>query len=235
MSLTPSEITIQIPVLNRPHRAAEVCASIFAHSVVEVEVIFICSPDDSAEIAACEATGERVVIVPWDPGNGDFAAKQNWLFPSLSAPYLLLGADDLEFTDGWDERALQVAQRTGAGVIGINDDANPLVKRGRHATHPLVARSYISEVGGTWHDGPGIIYHEGYAHQYVDTELCAAAMQRGQWAFSFGSTVRHLHPLYDRRTPMDDTYRKALGDAHADKQLYLARQQQAKRAASQTL
>lgn len=239
MSLTPSEITIQIPVLNRPHRAAAVCESIFRNTSVEVTVVFVCSPDDSAEIAACEATGEAVIIVGLQPGPGDFARKHNLAFVMDRSPYILLGADDLEFEPGWDTEALRVAQRTNAGVIGVNDDANPLVKRGRHATHPLVSRDYIDTVGGTWHDGPGVIYHEGYAHQYVDTELCNAAMSRGQWAFAHQSTVRHLHPMYPKRgtarTPMDDTYRKALGDAHADQQVYLARQKQAQQERLQTL
>jgi hypothetical protein len=231
-----AEIAIQIPVLNRPQRAAAVIESIFRSTEVEVEVLFICSPVDPDEFAACEATGEDVLVVPWRCGPGDFAMKHNLAFKHTTAPYILLAADDLDFQPGWDTLALNVAERTGAGVIGTNDDANPLVKRGRHATHPLVARAYIEEVGATWHDGPGIVYHEGYAHQYVDTELCAAAMQRNEWAFAMTSVVRHLHPMYPHRgigrTPMDDTYRKALGDASADGRLYVERQALAKQKAA---
>ncbi len=146
---------------------------------------------------------------------------------------MLLAADDLDFEPGWDLNALALAERTHAGVVGTNDDANPLVKRGKHATHPLVSRDYIDTVGGTWHDGPGVVYHEGYGHQYVDTELCMAAMQRGEWAFCHTSVVRHLHPFYPHRgigrTPMDDTYKKALGDASADNAIYRSRVELAKR------
>lgn len=228
-----AEIAIIIPVLNRPHRAAAVSSSIFANSEVEIELFFVCSPGDSSEIDACRATGEEVIVVPWEAGGGDFAKKQNLAYTYTTAAYVLLGADDLDFEPGWDVRALNVAQRSHAGVIGTNDDANPLVKRGRHATHPLVSRDYIDTVGGTWHDGPGIIYHEGYAHQYVDTELVGAAMARGEWAFAPTSIVRHLHPMYPHRgigrTPMDDTYRKALGDAHDDKMIFVERQALAKK------
>lgn len=239
MSLTRSEITIQIPVLNRPQNAAKVAASIFANTEVEVEVCFICTAGDHAEIEACVATGEGVQIIPGPAGPGDFARKHNTAYTLARSPYILLAADDLEFEPGWDTEALRIARKTNAGVIGINDDANPLVKRGRHATHPLVSRDYITEIGGTWHDGPGVIYHEGYAHQYVDTELCAAAIERGEWAAARNSIVRHLHPMYPKkgqaRTPMDDTYRKALGDAHADQQIFLERQKRAKRLRQQTL
>jgi hypothetical protein len=192
-----------------------------------VTVTFICTPGDEAEIEAVRATGEKLVIVDWPAGHGDFARKHNLVYQLGKAPYVLLAADDLEFEQGWDTCALRVAERSGKGVIGIDDDANPLVKRGRHATHPLVSRRYIDEVGGTWHDGPGVVYCELYRHQFVDTELCTAAQQRRQWAFSHGSVVRHLHPLYPKRgrprTPMDTTYTKALGDAAEDRDLYIQR------------
>jgi hypothetical protein len=227
-----ADIAIIIPVLNRPHRASLVCESIFANTEVEVELYFVCSPGDHAEYDACASTGEEIILVTWEAGPGDFAKKQNLAYTYTTAPYILLGADDLDFEIGWDIRALAVAERTRAGVIGTNDDANPLVKKGRHATHPIVARDYIDTVGGTWHDGPGIVYHEGYGHQYVDTELCGAAIERGEWAFAHTSVVRHLHPMYPHRgigrTPMDDTYRKALGDAHADKMIFVERQERAK-------
>jgi glycosyltransferase involved in cell wall biosynthesis len=227
-----SAISIVIPVLNRPHRAAQVTTSIFAHSQVEVEVFFVCSPGDDAEIEACRATGEEVIVVPWECGPGDFARKHNLAFQYTSAPYVFLGADDLDFQPDWDLQALAVAERSGAGVIGTQDDANPLVKRGRHSTHSLVSRRYIDEVGGTWHDGPGLVFHEGYAHQWVDTELCQASMARGEWAFAHRSIVRHLHPMYPHkgieRTPMDDTYRKALEDGRADGMIFKERQSQAK-------
>jgi GT2 family glycosyltransferase len=228
-----AEISIVIPVLNRPHRAAEVVASIFASTEVEVEVMFVCSPGDDAEIAAVQATGEDYIIVPWVCGDGDFARKHNLAFGCVDADLVFLGADDLAFEVGWDVAVLNAHRRNPrAGVIGTQDDANPLVKRGKHSTHSVVTRDYIDEVGGTWHDGPGVIFHEGYKHQFVDTELCHAAMQRERWAFAHPAIVRHLHPMYPHRgigrTPMDDTYRKALGDAQEDSRLYAARAELAK-------
>lgn len=171
-------------------------------------------------------TGEDFIIVDWEPGPGDFACKHNLAFQHTQAPYVLLGADDLEFRPGWDERVIAVAASSRAGVIGTDDDANPLVKRGRHATHAVVSRDYIDTWGGTFLDGPGVVYHEGYQHQYVDTELVEAARQRGEWVFAHGAVVAHHHPIYDRSVPMDATYQKALADAHADKALYVSRLEQ---------
>jgi glycosyl transferase family 2 len=227
-----TEISIVIPVLNRPHRVGPLCSNIFENTQVEVEVLFVCSPNDDAEIEAVIECGENFMLVDWEPGHGDFARKHNAAFRETNANYVFLGADDLEFCPDWDLRALEVARRSNAGVIGTNDRANPLVIRGKHATHPLVARRYIDDVGGTWHDGPGIVYSEAYHHQYVDTELVRVAIERGEWAFAHGSVVIHHHPLFPQRfqerTPMDATYEKALGDAKLDQAIFLERQQRAK-------
>jgi hypothetical protein len=131
-------------------------------------------------------------------------------------PFVLLGASDLLFHSGWDVEALRVAEQTGAGVIGTNDLANPAVKAGRHSTHPLVRRSYIDEVGGTFDQGPGVVYFEGYDHQCVDNELCIAATKRKQWAFAKESKVQHLHPIFDKTISMDDTYRRGLAKGKED-------------------
>lgn len=224
-------IDIIIPVLNRPQNAAKVVDSILLASTELPIITFVCSPGDREQIAAVELTEQDYIITDWAPGNGDGAKKWNLGYTHTERPFVFLAADDLEFERGWDERVLEVAQKSVSGVTGTNDDANPLVKRGLHSTHSLVSRRYIDEVGGTWHDGPGVCYHEGYLHQWVDTELVGAAKQRGEWAFARRSVVRHLHPLYPQRggvrTQMDDTYRKALEGAREDMMLFKERQRRA--------
>lgn len=220
-------IDIVVPVLARPQNAEKVARSISEATVHDHTIMFICSPGDDDEIAAVQATGFDYIIVPWQPGPGDGAMKWNCGYRWGEHPHVFLAADDLEFEYGWDEHALALAAKTNAGVIGTNDDANPLVKRGLHSTHSLVSRRYIDEIGGTWHDGPGIVYCEEYKHQWVDTELCAAAKQRAEWAFSRRSVVRHLHPIYNRQTKMDDTYRRALEGAKGDQALFRERQKRA--------
>lgn len=220
-------IDIVIPVLSRPQNAEKVVNSIVGATSVEFTITFVCTKGDEAEIEAVEATGEQFVVVPWPAGHGDGAMKWNSGYRYGEYPYVFLGADDLEFTPGWDERVLEVAEKSHAGVTGTNDDANPYVKRGLHSTHSLVSRLYIDSVGGTWHNGPGIVYCEEYEHQWVDTELVAAAKQRGEWAFAHRSVVRHLHPIFNKATPYDDTYRKALSGAKHDSALFRERQRRA--------
>ncbi len=227
-------IDILIPVLNRPHRVAPLLGSIAASTTVPHTVLFLTSPDDGAEVAAIVAAGARHLPVPWAPAGGDYARKINLGFAYTREvlaeednPFVFLGADDLEFRSGWDEQAIAELERAGAGVCGTQDGANPLVRRGAHSTHSLVRRAYIDECGGTWHDGPGVVYHEGYAHMYVDNELCAVAKERGCWAFAHQSRVLHHHPIFDRSVPMDATYTKAMDNHEVDRALYQARQRAA--------
>lgn len=216
-------LSILIPVLGRPGNAQKVVDSIRANTTVDHAVFFLVTPGDDAEREAVNATGCGMYGVANPSGRGDYAKKINFGFNITTSPYVFTAADDVTFTPGWDTAVLEVAERTGAGMVGTNDDANPLVKRGRHSTHSLFSRRYVNTVGGTFFDGPGVVYHEGYDHQWIDTEAVRAAMDRGEWAFAHNSLVAHHHPIYDRTVAMDDTYRRALGDASADKRLFTER------------
>lgn len=220
-------IDIVVPVLNRPANAQPLVDSIKASTKVPHTIRFMISPFDWLERAACQETGAELTVVEWEPGPGDATRKWNLGYTFGEFPFVLLAADDLEFEPNWDVAALKQADRTGKGVIGTNDQANPLVRHGKHSTHPLVRREYIDTVGGTWHDGPGIVYHAGYSHQFVETELVNAAMQRDQWAFAMMSVVRHMHPMYPHkgrpRTAMDETYKIAMADGRDDMVIYRQR------------
>jgi glycosyltransferase involved in cell wall biosynthesis len=219
-------ITILVPVLNRPQNAAPLVESVRA--TCDYRVLFLCSPRDEAEAMACVETGEAVSIMAFENGPGDWARKINKGISMTTSEYVLLGADDLRFHEGWAQAALRVARETGAGVIGTNDLGNATVMRGLHSTHPLVRRSYIEKHGTI--DEPGLCLHEGYAHQWVDTELIETAKVRGQWAFAADSLVEHLHPFW-RKGAMDSTYEKALSTSHADHALFQQRRQLWSRAA----
>lgn len=213
-------IAILVPVLDRPQNAQPLADSIRANSAEEHQIVFLCSPGDNKEHLACMATGADVDIVGFKNGPGDWARKINHGFTVTESEFCLLGADDLRFHPGWDVEALRVADEVGAGVIGTNDLGNATVMRGLHSTHPLVRRSYV-DLEGTI-DEVGKCLHEGYSHQWVDTELVQTAQMRGQWAFAKESRVEHLHPFW-KKSKMDATYEKALSTSKEDHALFQQR------------
>jgi hypothetical protein len=219
-----TEIAILVPVLARPHKAAPLAQNIQQTTTVPYHLVFVCSPTDDEQILACTQTGAFVLIADWYPGPGDYARKTNLGYRQTSAPFVFTGADDLDFQPGWAEAALERIEAEQAGVCGTDDCRNPMVKSGKHSTHSLVRRSYVDEQGGTFDAPPGRIFSEVYDHQYVDTELVAAAKARGQWAFSPESRVVHEHPFWNGRRGMDATYEKALARGREDGRLFQRRQ-----------
>lgn len=221
-----SSIAVLCPVLGRREALRPMYESLARTTTVPWHLYLICSPrDDDAEDVCLELEDEdpRVTCwtIDWEPEQADWARKINYGYEETDEEFLLLGATDLRFHPDWDVAALSVAAQSGAGVIGTNDMGNSTVMRGLHSTHPLVRRAYIDEHGTI--DEPGKVLHEGYAHQWVDTELVETAKVRGGWAFAAHSRVEHLHPFW-RKGRMDSTYKKALSTADEDHRYYAQRQ-----------
>jgi len=225
-----TDLVVLVPVLGRHANAAPLAESFLEARTVESNLVFICSTGDTDEIRACAAAtspddGTSFNVVDWTAGPGDFARKINHGFRRSSHPFMFQAADDVVFCPGWDRAALHVADLTGAGVVGTNDMGNPKVIRGHHSTHTLIRRAYVDGPGGSL-DGPGIVFHEGYGHQFADTELVELAKSRGQWAFAHEAIVCHEHPFWDKTVPTDATYRKGQASAQHDARLYRRRSRQ---------
>lgn len=165
-----TSVAVLVPVLGRPGRARLVAESI-AESDPRAHVLFLCSPDDDDEIAACRETTSAVsttVVVGWESGRGDYARKMNYGF-EVATPtheWVFLGADDLVFHTGWLDACLRVWERTYACVIGTNDLGNSRVVAGHHSTHTLVHREYL-DCGGVV-DDPTRLLCERYDHNFCN-------------------------------------------------------------------
>lgn len=205
------------PVLARPHRAEPLAHSLHS-TTLDARLVFLCSPGDDDEIAACRVVAETVVV-PFEQGPGDYARKINYGIEITDEEWVFQAADDLDFHPGWLTEAVRVATRTSARLIGTQDLGNRLVKFGKHSTHSLVHRSYVEEQGTI--DGGGLL-HEGYRHNFVDTEMVETAMHRREWAFAKPSVVEHLHPHW-RKGEMDDTYELGLSEFKVDQQRFFER------------
>jgi hypothetical protein len=212
-------IDILIPVLGRPKNAQKVADSIHAHTKVPHMTIFLCSRDDHAEIEACRTTGSVVWLCDEDSYAHKINVGAKVDLGGEPSEFIFLGADDLAFHDGWDGAAIDRYHETGRPVVGTNDLGNPTVIAGNHATHSLVHRSYLPL--GTI-DEPDKLLHEGYDHNWVDTEFIETAMMRDAFTFAFDSHVEHLHPFW-RKGPMDVIYKRGQEKYHRDAALFKAR------------
>jgi hypothetical protein len=200
-------VAVIVPVLRRPDNAKPFMESLRASTGL-ADVIAVCSEDEDAiaweDAGACIVKTEKV----------SFAEKVNEGYRRTHEPWVFLVGDDVRFHPGWLDHAQQVAKNTGAQVVGTNDWGNDRVMAGEHATHMLIRRDYIENVGASW-DGPGVICHEGYRHWFVDDEIVTAAKQRGVWAPALASVVEHLHPAWGK-AETDDTYERGQRWAERD-------------------
>lgn len=211
-----------IPMLGRAESVEPLLDSLLKEEPdIRIEPVFVVSPEDHEVREAADATGFNFIVMGEACQPGDFARKTNAAFEVTEGEWVFLGASDLRFHPGWAREAI-VAGGDEFGVVGTDDMGNPTVMRGLHSTHSLVRRSYIDEFGGGW-DGPGVVYHEGYFHQYVDTELVTAAQARGRWVFAHRSKVEHLHPFW-KKGEMDSTYKRALQHPEGRRDAMLFRQ-----------
>jgi hypothetical protein len=215
--------SVLIPVLGRPERVAVTVASLAASlGLIPADPVFVCSPEDIVEISAVIAAGHVPLIARFACGPGDYARKMNLGFDATGTDWVFLAADDLNFHQGWLDRAVMRHQRTGACVIGTNDLGNSRTIAGYHSTHTLVHRDYLG-CGGTA-DDPTRLLHEGYDHQFVDDEFVQTAISRGTYAHAQDSIVEHLHPDWGKGT-RDATYEKGAAGFTRDRALYNERRQ----------
>lgn len=208
-------IDILVPVRDRPQNVVPLLASVKANTKVPHRVVFLVHPDDGDEISALYKAG---AIYIRSPEHG-YAHKIN-LGASLSqAEFIFLGADDLSFHPDWDRAAIDRYHETGKPVVGTNDLGNATVMAGRHATHSLVHRSYLA--CGTI-DDPSKLLHEGYVHNWVDTEFIDTAKKRDAFTFAADSHVEHLHPFW-HKGPDDHIYEMGRQGYRQDRRLYQKR------------
>jgi len=191
-------------------------------SGADATVTAVADTQDQATINAWHMAGARIVKIEQRGRAATFAEKVNVAYRQTSAPWLLLVGDDVAFHPGWDTELGATFARTRAAVVGTNDlSPNPQVQAGEHSCHPLIARRYIDELGASL-DGPRVVCHEGYHHNFVDDEIVTLAKIRQTWAFAADAVVEHLHPAW-AKGEWDDTYRLGCARQEDDRLLYIRR------------
>lgn len=221
-------IAVLVPVLSRPHRVAPLLESFRkATAPGDAALYFVAQRSDQEELdAIADAVGIesdkavcRATAILVDDIDRSWARKINRGFEETSEPWMLLGADDLAFHTGWVD-SVRGMLRTHAGVIGTNDLGNSSTMSGRSSTHPFVRRSYATVFGTI--DERGKILHEGYDHNFPDSELVETAKTRGLYAHARNCVIEHLHPLWGKGQT-DRIYQLGQRNWKADQALFMKR------------
>jgi glycosyltransferase involved in cell wall biosynthesis len=210
-------LDIIIPTYGRPDRLAAVVSDAHAGARTGRVVTLVVEADDKPTVDAAAKWTHHIVPsrLLVNRRTASYAGAINTACLDTGADYVFFGADDLHFHPGWYEEAVAMMDGTTM-VVGTNDLFNQRVLAGNGSTHHLVDMRYLREQGGTPDQGPGIALHEGYSHNYVDTEFIEVAKARGVFKPCLTSVVEHLH-VQAGKAPMDATYAKGL-----DRDRYLA-------------
>jgi len=218
-TLFSQTIAVLVPVLGRPHRVEPLARSFAETASVDVaRLYFIAQQSDRDEISAIRDAGYEPIVVP--NANRSWARKINIGYRETHERWMLLGADDLQFHAGWI-RAIGALLMSHPGVIGTNDLGNSATIRGSHSTHPLVRRTYAKIMGTV--DTRDRVLHDGYDHNYPDTELIATARKRDMYIHSRECVIEHLHPAWGKAIS-DATYERGQKNYQQDSQLFQHRQ-----------
>jgi hypothetical protein len=189
------DLTVLVPVLNRPQRVAPTIDA-FEATVPDARILFLADSDDREEIAAVEADW-RADLELCEPGTG-YGPKINRGAAVTDSPLLFLGADDLEPQPGWFETACAHLE-DGVQVVGVND---MLPRDAPWPTAFVVTAEYAQLPAIDGKPGP---LASVYRHGPCDHELVVTATHRGVFAYAEDAHVRHLHPRWGL-ADWDSTY-----------------------------
>ena len=204
-----------IPTMGRSERLAGIQAQIDSVTSYPHRVWFIVERHDLASIDACKDNKLFYIINHRSPS---YAGSINSAWDCLQSEMFFAGADDLEFTQGWEVPLLEnegLVIRTNDGG-GYNE-----VAAGVHATHYLVKGDYIKSQGGVINSSDPVL-PECYDHNYTDREFIGTAKFRGVFTPCLESLVIHNHYLFGR-SKIDATYKRTRNKISEDERVYESR------------
>jgi len=133
---------------------------------------------------------------------------------AMKCEYVFFGSDDVIHHPHWLSKALEIMEEAeNCSVVVVNDLRNP------NGTQAVVRTEYLPLAV---FDDPEAAFHDGYQHNFADTEMFQTAAQRGVIYRANESHVEHLHPLHrgSNQREWDDTYAHAQSQWHVDSELY---------------
>lgn len=209
------KVAILIPTYGRPHRIAPLIENITSVTDMSlVEIVFIVEADDQATIDACESLGVTYLI---NTRARNYAGAMNTAVRTLQNEFFYASSDDFLYHENWLQPLLNYS--AAYSVVGSNDLGNPAVAQGQLAVAFLIKKSYLSRAVL---DSPGDMVHEGYLHNFADTELTQTAISQNEYGYCSESIVEHMHPAFGKGAD-DNTYHLQDGTWDHDAMVYQTR------------
>jgi hypothetical protein len=208
-----SGTAILVPSLNRPQQLQGLVENIHAATDDEHAILFCVSDEQSKEVLA--SLGEWF-LDDSDLDDRRYVTRMNKLVAHIAdAEFIFFGSDDVIHHAGWLRDAKKALQGPLQLVV-VND------LRNQNGTQALIRAEYLEHAV---FDAPGMAFHEGYLHNYADTEQFYTASRRGVYGRALNSYVEHLHPLFQNQRSIgwDSTYTNAMKGWDHDTALYNAR------------
>jgi len=220
-------ISIIVPSYGRPERVASVVSNIrdsMNGYAPGYETLVVVEEDQlPAYTEALEGGWHSLSLLVVNELSKNYAGAVNTAVKYARGDLYMIAADDLTFHTGW---AMYATRNMNAlpsiKVVGTNDLLNDFVLQGYHATHYLVAADYIWDIGGVVDEAPGQVLHEGYTHNFVDTEFIGTAKARAVFVPCLEAVVEHNH-FTAGKSDKDSTYDKGYANLQEDADLYYAR------------
>jgi len=205
---------ILIPSLGRAQYVKRVVANVDANTPEPHEQLW-CYSGEEYETEACTSDVKR--IRDDDDPDKRYVTRMNKLARwavELSFDFIFFGSDDVIHHPFWLRYALKVFDEVeNAQVVVVNDLRNP------NGTQAVVRTSYLPLAV---FDDPTAAFHDGYQHNFADTEMFLTAAERGVIYRSMDSHVEHLHPLHkgSNQRKWDQTYADAQSQWNIDAALF---------------
>lgn len=211
-------ISVVMPTKGRPAQAVACVRRLFETTRGhDVECVIVVEETDIDTIGAMdflsnpqEAVPLPVVIHRTPFGLGPIPSWNAGLAVARGE-WIVTGADDLDWREGWLDAALA---HSATGFVGLYDGHTEPSER---ATHFLLSRAYIEEAQH------GYLMPPWYRSWYPDAEMCAVAHRNGAYVCPVEARVEHHHPDW-RDAPDDPTYQAGRKHHAEDRRIFYRRQ-----------
>lgn len=211
------KIAILVPTYGRPQRLQTVSDNIHKVTKYPHHVYFIIEQNDRSYDEIKPLLEKDSFI---ESGGNTYVSAINYGFKMTTEPFVMLGSDDIEFTEGWDEAMMHKFENKATGVVGHMDDW-PISRTGFHGSHLLIRREYIDGFSGVV-DEPNVVYSSQYHHIMCDIETEQTAIKRNAFAFATTAIIHHHH-WFNKQAEYDETYKRATSVQSHDEGVYRER------------